>query len=177
MGGAGATRPRRQRVLLGMTLVAALVGALLSWLAIDRLDDAGRRLALVQSDVGDVDRLIDARIEEAVGTTGLDTGPPGTADELHVLLADMAGRAGLPAGRAADIEDMVDALLTGVGTAASVDEEKLFVLRGAVGDLGEEALDDAVADLAKARRTAVVTAVTGILLVAALATAAAGSAR
>jgi hypothetical protein len=177
MGGAGATRPRRQRVLLGMTLVAALVGALLSWLAIDRLDDAGRRLALVQSDVGDVDRLIDARIEEAVGTTGLDTGTPGAADQLHVLLADMAMRAGVPAGRATDIEDMVDALVTGAGPGDSVDEERLLVLRGAVGDLGEEALADAVADLDQARRTGVVTAVTGILLVAALATAAARSAR
>src|SRR5262245_31899372 len=165
-----ATSPRRHKVLLRMTLVAAAVGALLSWLAIDRLDEAGRRLALVQSDVGDVDRLIDARIEEAAGTAGLDTGTPGAADQLHVLLSDMTGRA-------TDIEDMVDALVAGVGPGGSVDEEKLAALRSAVESLAEDAVDGAVADMDKARRTAVVTAVTSILLVAALATAAARTAR
>jgi hypothetical protein len=171
MGEADATSPRRHKVLLRMTLVAAAVGALLSWLAIDRLDDAGRRLALAQSDVGDVDRLIDARIEEAAGIAGLSTGTPGAADQLHLLLHDMASRAGVPARRTTDIEDTV------AGLVASPDEETLSRLRDAVGDLTEDVLDDAVADLDKARRTAVVTAVTSILLVAALATAAARTAR
>jgi len=170
MAEADATSPRRHKVLLRMTLVAAAVGALLSWLAIDRLDEAGRRLALAQSDVGDVHRLIDARIEEAVGTAGLDTGTPGAADRLHVLLGDMAGRA-------THIEDMVDALVAGVGPGGSVDEEKLSALRSAVDALAEDVVDRAAADMDKARRTAVVTAVTSILLVAALATAAARGAR
>jgi hypothetical protein len=170
MGEADATSPRRHKVLLRMVLVAAAVGALLSWLAIDRLDDAGRRLALAQSDVRDVGGLIDARIEEAAGTAGLHTGTPGAADRLHLLLTDLGERA-------TDIEDRVDALVAGVGPGDSVDAEELAVLRLAVDDLAGAAVDRAVADLDKARRTAVVTAVTSILLVAALATAAARSAR
>jgi hypothetical protein len=162
---------RFHRLLLVLTLVVALVGMLACWTRVDRLDQAGRTMALVWANVGGVDMLVGARIDEAAGVNGLNSVPPGgVEDGMEARLNALAEVAGVEADRGTEITDRFAEMVAEADDDGRIDGSALFSLTEAIDRLTSQALDEAAADLDDARQSALVTVTVSFILVAALAT-------
>jgi hypothetical protein len=154
-----------RRVVLALAVITAALGGVAVWRAIDRLDDEWARHAVVQGEMADLERVIGARLDEAVGVAGLSSGAPTNDTELQAQLDDLVTWAGVT--DEGDLRDEVttrEAELTEATRASgAVDERLLFGLESALRELDRttvrRAVDAAHAAHDTARRTLVIVVV------------------
>jgi hypothetical protein len=150
------------RVVLVAILVIGVLGGVAVWGAVDRLDEAWARHAVVQGEMADLEAVIGARLDETVGVTGLNSGWSTDDTEVRAQLDDLLAWAGVADG--GDLGEEVTGseaeLIEAAEVSGAVDERLLYRLESALRELDgatvRPAADDAQAAHDSARRTVVV---------------------
>jgi hypothetical protein len=114
------------RVAAGVGLVVTVAGGIVTWRAVDRLNDAHYRALKSSEDMLDLTNMLTARFEDAIDLSGLRGGGPVDDDELEAHLAAMIQNAEAIEGEPVDAIDMLP------GDAAEV-------FRSAQGDAADAA--------------------------------------
>jgi hypothetical protein len=154
-----------RRVVLALAVITAALGGVAVWRAIDRLDDEWARHAVVQGEMADLERVIGARLDDAVGVAGLDSGALTDDTDLQAQLDDLVAWA-----QVTDEGDLVEEVTTreaelieATRASGAVDERLLFGLESALRELDgmtvRPAADAAHAAHDTARRTLVIVVV------------------
>lgn len=126
-----------RRAVVAAAVVGAVVGAVAVWVAVDRLDDRWARHAVVQGEMADVRSIIGARLDEAVGVSGLDTSFPTGDTDLQAQIDDL-----LTWAEVSDDDGLTDVVLTreadlveATTASGSLDERLLVPLETALREL------------------------------------------
>jgi hypothetical protein len=152
-----------RRVVLVCCLLAGVLGGMAVWRAVDRLDEAWARHAVVRGEMADVEGIIDARLDAAVGVVGLDSGFPTGDDDLEAQLDDLFEWAEVqPDGLRDDVTSRERELTEVAEANGAVDERRLVRLESALRELDRQVVrptaDAAQAAHQTARRTVLVVA-------------------
>lgn len=144
-------------------LVVTVVGGVVTWRAVERLDDAHTRAATARNDMASVRAFLSARLDEAADRVGLESSASTDDEVLRDYLSGLAAVAeetGNDAG--ALVEDVLAReadLLEDTAADGAPDERLLFSLESGLRELERAsvraAADDADAAGAAARRTVV----------------------
>jgi hypothetical protein len=151
-------------------LVVGALGGMAVWRAVDRLDEEWARHAVVQGEMADLETVIGARLDEAVGMTGLDSGAPTGDTELRAQLDDLLAWVGVADdGYLADEVTSREAeLIEDAEASGAVDERLLYRLESALRELERAKVRPAASDAHAAHDTARLTVVVVLVLAAGL---------
>ena len=149
---------------LASALLVGVLGGVAVWRAVDRLDDAWGRHAVVQGEMADLEAVIGARLNEAVGVVGLDSGFPTDDLELQAQLDDVFDGAGTSdAALGEEVITREAELVDAAEANGAVDERLLFRLESTLRELDRQVTrptgDAAQAAHDASRRTVVVVVV------------------
>jgi hypothetical protein len=121
-------------VACGLLVVAA--GGVAIWRSVDRLDEAWARHTVVQGEMTDLEAMIGARLDEAVGVVGLDSSAPTSDADLQAQLGDLFDWAGVhDDGLGDEVMALERELFEAAEASGTVDERRLARLESALRDL------------------------------------------
>ena len=128
-----------RQAALASTLLVGVLGGVAVWRAVDRLDDAWGRHAVVQGEMADLKAVIGARLNEAVGVVGLDSGSPTDDPELQAQLDEVFEWAGTrDAALGEDVIAREAELVDAAEASGAVDERLLSRLESTLRELDRE---------------------------------------
>lgn len=163
-----------RRVVLVCGLLAGALGGMAVWRAVGRLDEAWVRHAVVRGDRADLKAIIGARLDEAVGVVGLDSGFPTGGTDLAAQLDELLDRAEVrDDGLRDEITAREQELVDGVEASGAVDERRLVRLESALRELDRRVLRPTADAVQAAHHTARRTVIVVLVLLAGLSGAAA----
>jgi hypothetical protein len=153
-----------QRGIVGLALLATVVGGAFILRAVDRLDEAWARDVVVHGEMADLEAIVRARLDEASGGAGID-GRSRTSDaDLRAQLDELISWAD------ADAADLVEVVLAREGelredveATGEVDERLLVGVHSALRELDREVVRP-VGERARAEHDTARRTVIGVLL-------------